>query len=260
MTEKTKRCAIYWILAVSLLLLLATYGPYLINYYVIQPDMSVFAFYAANPADEFYEFEGVVIALFVVAVWCFFRRVGIGVLAACIPLTVLSYASATKYASRNELFRLSDLRLTEAAGMAVHYLDFHFNPAQLKVIGAMVFFCVCGLAFDHMHKKLLEPARNRKEMTVLRVLSGLCCLLAAMLYAHGFISARSTIEAVDDRNVADTRTDRYILYSFLKNDSLAGVNMAHVDESYAFSLGGQKRARRIRRQRRKRTVRTSLSL
>ncbi len=43
-----------------------------------------------------------------------------------IPMMLLAYAGSIKFAARNELFRLDDLKLTEAAGMAVNFLDFRF--------------------------------------------------------------------------------------------------------------------------------------
>lgn len=113
-----------------LLLLYVFVMPYLADFYLLEPDMAFGDFYFQYIDNRFYIFEIVIISLTVIAILCITGRGGISILLTSIPMMLLAYAGSIKFAARNELFRLDDLKLTEAAGMAVNFWTLGFPPCK----------------------------------------------------------------------------------------------------------------------------------
>lgn len=230
------RYAIYFrVLLIGILLIFMTFLPYLADYYILQPDMTVFRYYNEYVSDRYYQFETILLSLFVISMWCAFKRSGAAMLAVAAPLLVLSYASSIKYAARNELFRLDDLKLTEAAGMAARYLDLKFSLPQMKVIIIIAFLCVSGFVLDKVCRKYpLMINCSAKKLKSMRILAGGIIFLAGLCYGNYFLSVACNRESIDRSDVLGKGNDRYVLYNFLRNDSLADINMDNVEESYLF--------------------------
>ena len=120
-TESTKRLKreykiCIYIFVAGLLITAVTFLPYLADYYILQPDDSIFTYYVANLVDEYYDFETIIIGLSIVILLFLSRRLWIALTIPSLLLMLLAYADSIKYTALNELLRFNDLLVTEAAG------------------------------------------------------------------------------------------------------------------------------------------------
>ncbi len=245
--EKTKkRYTIYArVLAVGLAAAAVTFLPYLADYYVLEPDSSILTFYADNSINRYYIFETVLTAFTIMSLWCFCGRLWAALTVPSLLLMFLAYADSIKFAALNELLRLNDLMVTEAAGIALRYLNLKFSLAQLEVIACVLFLCVSGFIADRFCRKYPLFAQNNsrlhKRLNILRLAFGCVCLVGVFGYGGYFIKkAAYGVDSIDAVSVNNLGHDRYIVYNFLKNDSLANINLDNVEESYRFFLDGKK--------------------
>lgn len=234
-----KRYPVYFcILSVGILILFMTFMPYLADYYLRQPDINIWKYYGQHTLDEYYNFEATLINLFMFAILCYTKRTGIAMFTAALPVMLLAYVSNIKYTARNELFRLDDLKLTEAAEMAVQYLNYKFTQKQLSAIGMILFLCISGCVLDKLRKKYPIPflyvMKHKQLLVWLRVITGSVCLIIMLFYGYRYIQAKNSIAAIDAIDALGTGNDRYVLYNFLKNDKYTTITVDNVDASYDF--------------------------
>lgn len=236
-----KRYAVYCrIFTVGLMAIFVTFLPYLADYYLLQPSDTLFDFYTQYTIDKYYLFETNIVILAVAAIWCISGRLGIAICILSVFFLLLSYAGSIKYAAINELFRLSDLHLTEAAGIAIRYLNLKFTPSQLMVIITLLVLCIGGFASDRLCLKYLlfkkHSEKCRKTLFILRGFIALVCLTVMFFYGERFFKNAYNLEYIDNSTVSGTGNDRYILYNFLKNDRFGNIDITHVENSYRFFL------------------------
>lgn len=225
-------------LSVGILLVFMIFMPYLADYYLRQPDITIFQYYEQHSVDSYYDFEAVLIDLFLFAMLFYTKGTGGAMFAAATPVMLLAYVSSIKYAARNELFRINDLKLTEAAGMAVHYLDFRFSRAQSIAIGTVLFLCICGCILDRYRIKypltIYRGIKHNSALIWLRMVLGSACLVIMVCYGHSFIKSTNSMWELDTYDVLGTCNDRYVLYNFLKNDKYATITVDNIDASYSY--------------------------
>ena len=237
---------IYGLMLVGLTMLYASYVPHLLDYYVVRPQDSFFEFYHRNILDETYTFEGIIMGLVLAGLYCVTLNAGVSTLILSAALFVLTYAGYLKYVNRRELLRLDDLRLTEAAGMAAEYIRFEYSPFLLLLVGGLLAFTAAGFGAElfrrRFHAQPVQEAgqakhpRPRWVMPAARVLGilAVCGTLAG--YTHHFFQFKLRWDEVDTVILTQTISDRYVLYQFLRNDSLLSVNAGDVEESHAYLM------------------------
>lgn len=242
--EKKKRYMIYaHVLAVGMTVTVVTFLPYLADFYVLEPDCSVFAFFADHSVDRYYFFETALVALAVTGLWCLGRRLWAALAVPSLLFMLLAYADSIKYAALNELLRLNDLMVTEAAGIALQHLNLKFGAAQIEAMLCVFFLCAASFIAERFCRKypLLADADFglQKRLGRLRLLLGCACLAGMIAYGGYFIRESAYgVEAVDAMDVINTGNDRYIVYNFLKNDRLTNIDLDHAEDSYRFFLDG----------------------
>lgn len=233
---------IYGILVVSLIVLYVAYIPHLLDYYVMRPQESFWDFYQRNLLDSTYVFEGVILGLVLAGLYCATMNAGVSVLISAVALFVLTHAGYLKYLNRRELLRLDDLRLTEVAGMLDEYVRFEYSSFLLMLAGTLLASVAVGFGAEFLRRRFCSKAapisekteRFRRFMPIARVLGVLliCGTLAG--YTHGYFVSKMRWDAVDAVNPVNTDSNRYVLYQFLRNDSLISVSAEDVEESRAF--------------------------
>lgn len=234
------RCSVYFhIFALGVFICSVTFLPFLADYYLLQPNCGFISFFIQNSQTLFYNFETTITALFALAVWFFTRKSGIAIFASYFITLLLTHAGSIKYELRGELIRLDDLKLTEAAETALHYLNFQCTGSRLFVILSMILFCTGGIVSDKMCKKYPLPEifdwqKKIKHLTVFRILAGFTCLAILINYNHNFMKNKTSVQTIDNENTADTVSDRNILYNFLKNDKYTSISVKNVSDSYDF--------------------------
>lgn len=229
-----KKRAWYLIFLIGLVVMYATYIPCLLDYYIVRPDGSYLSFFHDSFLAAPYMFEGIVIGMAVAALYCLTLRAGVSTLIVSVLLFVLTHASYIKYINRKELLKLDDLRLTEAAGMALDYFRFTLNRWLVLLAGLLVLFAGAGFALDLLRKKAWKERGGREAWKVCaRLFSCVCLCAAIVLYTDHFLGERYVIDVIGP---LVSETDRYVLYRFLQNDSLSTINVERVEESYDFLL------------------------
>lgn len=267
---------LYLFFLIGLFLMYATYTPCMLDYYVMRQEHSYFIFFDENFLKAPYIFEGIFIGMSLAAFYCLTLRAGVSTLIVSAFLFILTHASYIKYINRKELLKLDDLRLTEAAGMALDYFRFELNRWLVLLTGLFVLFIGAGFALDRFRRKAWKESVGdgavREESKIIRKLRkengggkateevkendgeaarGLCSrqhrrivVCARLLGCVGLCAAifLYTDYFLGERYVIDVieplvpETDRYVLYRFWQNDSLSTINVERVEESYEFLL------------------------
>ena len=99
--SKRQRRILYPFFLVSLLVMYATYVPYLMDFYIIRPEEPFYAFLDLNILNATYQFEGIVIGITLVIIYCITWNAGISTLILSFLLFVLTHASYIKYINRD---------------------------------------------------------------------------------------------------------------------------------------------------------------
>lgn len=266
-TDKKEKI-MYFVFLIGLVVMYATYIPCLLDYYIVRPEQSYLAFFHDNFLAAPYTFEGIVIGMAIAALYCLTLRAGVSTLIMSVFLFVLTHASYIKYINRRELLKLDDLRLTEAAGMALDYFRFTLNRWLVLLAGVLILFVGAGFLLDWLRRKawkkceasekirrgnenggkaaekdedeaageMLEGSSLRRRhgiMVCARLFGCVCLCTAIVLYTDHFLGKRYVIDVIEPLL---PQTDRYVLYRFLQNDSLSTISVERVEESYDFLL------------------------
>lgn len=245
--SKKYRMVLYLFFFTGLLVMYAIYIPYLMDYYLIRPKESFFSFMDENILNVTYRFEGIVMAITIVIIYCITMHTGISMLIVSLVLFVLTHASYIKYLNRRELLRLDDLRLTEAAGMAAGYFRVEFSSYLVLLTGVMLFFAAAGTAAEWFIRGKKQKSENDvieeegkispqlKGRLILgtRLLGGIILCAALVLYTNYFLKSRYVIDVIGP---LIPENNMYVLYHFIQNDSLAEISVENVKDSYDFLL------------------------
>lgn len=245
LSRATEKKVLYGILAVGIGAMFASYIPFLLDYYIMRPQESFWAFYHANIVSSVYGFEGVFIGGILAVLYCLTSNCGVSMLITSLVLFVLTHASYLKYLNRRELLRLDDLRLTEAAGMAAQYIRFEYSRFLAILLGGLAAFVAAGFFVELLRRggglrKAETAAAQRKPQKLLlcrfmlRLIAAfaLCGGLAG--YTRCFFLSQLQLDRVEEAELVKARSDQYVLYSFLRNDSMTSISVENVMESYAY--------------------------
>lgn len=239
-TDKKEKL-LYLVFLIGLAVMYATYIPCLLDYYIVRPEQSYLAFFHDSSLLAPYTFEGIVIGMAVAALYCLTLRAGVSTLIMSVFLFVLTHASYIKYINRRELLKLDDLRLTEAAGMALDYFRFTLNRWLVLLVGVLIFFAAAGFVLDWLRRKAWKKSeaggsglrRRHGTMVCARLLGCVCLCAGIFLYTDHFLGERYVVDVIEPL-IPDT--DRYVLYRFLQNDSLSTISVERAEESYDFLI------------------------
>ena len=162
-TVKRKEKVLYFFFVAGLTAIYVTYVPCLMDYYIIRQEHSYFSFFSENFLKAPYLFEGIVIGMALAAIYCLTMRAGVSMLIVSAFLFILTHASYIKFINRKELLKLDDLRLTEAAGMALDYFRFELNCRLVMLAGMFVLFSGTGFALDLLRKRIWKVRETVRE-------------------------------------------------------------------------------------------------
>lgn len=212
--------------------------PYLADFYLLEPEATFQDFYFEYIDNRYYIFEIVILIFAVIAILCITGRIGVSILLTSIPMMLLAYASSIKFAARNELFRLDDLKLTEAAGMAVNFLNFRYSFIHVMVIVVVSLFCLCGIFVDILCRTFPMPVKNGKESRqipkIIRIFMSGACIAAMFCYGHFFMYSTQNAMVVEGNQITNEGYDRFVLYNFLKNEKNVDITTDDIEKSYDY--------------------------
>lgn len=207
------------------------------DYFLIQPKHSFFYFQALNINDNIYIFESIVITVTTFIIGFITGKAGLSISVVSMLSLILSYASSIKYALRHELFRLDDLRITEAAGLAFHSLDFNLSSKQTATACGFLFFIISGIILCFIHKKISYKEHNNKIQELMKRLGMATVLFIIMLiYILSYIKTVGKSQIIDGSGISDTGHVQYLLYEFLKDDKYNGSYNENPKAGYEYFL------------------------
>lgn len=242
--KKDKQKQIFYILMFAgVIWMYASYVPFLMDYYVMRPEEDFLLFYQQNILDVVYGFETKLIALVLVGLCCVVRSGSVGVTIMSVALFVLTHGSYIKYLNRRELLRLGDLQLTEAAGMAMNYLEFEWDKYMGFLAGGLLLFVLAAVVLAVVKKKWLSvevAEKEKKRSDVYKVLAGVgtgvALLFTAVTYSEDFFVKQNGVDVVDGTALVREHGNQFVLYSFVRNDNLKTITAENVAESYDYFL------------------------
>lgn len=243
-----KRKLAYGFFTLCLAGMYASYVPVLMDYYTVRPGVSFPEFYQSSTVEPLYTFEAVAVAVLLGILYSATTHAGVSVLLTSLLLFSLTHASYLKYLNRRELLKLEDFRLTEAAGMALQYI--RFEPDGFLFLFAGVLLGFTALAFlaeavraaaaktDGENKASGRNGSSPFRLRCRRLAVRLGCILALCVffacYGRGFLASRLQLDEVDAVNPTQTEKNRFVLYQFLRDDTLQSFDVRDVEESSAF--------------------------
>ena len=233
-----------------LLLLYVFLLPYLKDFYLLEPESSFQVFCFENIDNRYYIFEIVILAFALIAILCITGRIGISVIMTSVFMMALTYASSIKFAVRNELFRIDDLKLTEAVEMAIDFLDFKFSSIRISVMITILLFCLCGILSDFLCRKFavsVNAAKKSYEIPkIMRLFGGGACVAVMFFYGHNFMNSTENEMVVNGNQITNEEYDRFVLYNFLKNEKNVDITTDDIEKSYDYfrdmAAGGKSQA------------------
>lgn len=252
MSKEMQKKLLYILMVVGLIWLYVSYVPFIMDYYVQRPNESFFEFYQANVLNEFFDFETILLTMFLVVLFCLTWNGGVSVGVMSLALFMLTHGSYVKYVNRKEMLRLDDLLLTEAAGMAAGYLKFKPDRYLLTLVGGLLVFCVAGAGIEYVRRKWLLPVdkatktekkkiklqltKEEFAVAIARILVGTCTCVAISVYTEQFVLKQMSLENADAIDLVESENNCYVLYRFVKNDSIGSISAETIEDSYDFLL------------------------
>lgn len=235
--RKREQIACYLLFSVGIIVLFSRYLPVLQDWYILRENSSFQYLLSDIYTNQFYRFEGLTLFFLMLGLWMTINHLGISVLIMSIILFVLTYASNIKFMNRRELLRISDFRLTEAAGMAAKYLlirpDFYFWVMLLFFV-FLIFF---AFLIERKYKVALkvEDKRIKKRYFRIRFVVVVLCAGVVCCYFCSFMNHQRRVNAVDAIVPNSLNNCRYLLYQFFDNQKImVGYTEGEIKESYSF--------------------------
>ncbi len=261
MSKQVTRKLIYILLVVGLVWMYVSYVPFLLDYYVCRPEVSFLTFYQQNILSTIFDFESVLLAIVLAFLFCLTWDCAVSMGVTSLLLFLLTHGSYVKYLNRKELLRLADFQLTEAAGMAAGYLEIELDRYFATLVLALLFFVAAAIGVEQLHKRVLCPKQypdkkdkkkeespaDKKRRIIVCVARGVTAMLIfciGVFYTNQFVLAHINMERADGVSPVERENNRYILYRFVKNESLDVIDVERVEESYDFFLS-QEEARDV---------------
>lgn len=205
--------------------------PYVLDYYVTQETWNPIVFFERYCSDTkgYYLFESVVLLLLLLLFYGISQSIGFSSVVVLLSSFILAFASRIKYINRSELLNIEDLKLTEAAGMAVSYLHVEWS-VQIAVTAAIL-IGFTGLAFylDFLPEREKYFANKRK--LILCVLLAVCAASSLIGYINWFYIQENDISKTVAATFSTTGSNRYVLYRFLQKTSV-GYGVEGVSDCY----------------------------
>ena len=231
-----ERRFLYIIFVVGLMIAYSRYLPIVQDLYTARQNVRMNDLINDLYVNPIFKFESILLFCIVAVLYCLIRHLGISILITSVGMFVLTQASYIKYLNRRELFRLDDLKLTEAAGMATSYIGIKVDRYLVILLIFFILFTVIAWMVERQYRDVFSFGAEKKRRIVfgIRIIAAIMIMLGGVAYTRHFMRSQKSIENVEDMSIIDTESDRYLVYRFLENDSIAMISYENVEESYAF--------------------------
>jgi len=144
---------------------------------------------------------------------------------------VLSYASRLKYLNRMEMLHYTDLKLTEAAGMATSFLSIDLGKYFLVSLLFALVMIICSKVTERLVKNDVAKWNGKATCKIARYGLALLALIGMMLYHEHSMLTDSTRDPQQRYLYFYTHSDRHVLFQFVQHTQ-SNTSAEEIKSSY----------------------------
>jgi phosphoglycerol transferase MdoB-like AlkP superfamily enzyme len=212
----------------------------MMDYYTVRPTYAFSIFFINNINNPVYIYEGILIGALLVGLFLLTNMEHLSVTITSILLFFLTYTSYIKYTNRKELLFIGDLKLTEAAGMALNYLNFSYNWRVHNLLMPLILFCLAFFFLGRLRKKLNLYSRQKSwKYRIVRMFILLLVVFVMTIYSKSFFTSMAIKETFEPTTTISSQKNMYVLYRFLQNGGHDDISMDDVESSYEYILSNE---------------------
>lgn len=228
-----KRYFAYSIFVLFITFCFICFFPYVMEYYVSQPDENIFSYIIQrylNP-KSYATYEIKLLLFLIVIILSITSRLYISIAVTSSLGLILAYASHLKYINRMEMLNYTDLKLTEAATMAVNYLSLEFNSYTVFSL----LFVILFIFLSTLPMKLIADDIKKLKLSKLRLVIQpvlfLAAVIALFMYHTSFMTNEFSRNPVSRYLYFSDNSNKHVLYQFLQY-SQSNTSATEVKENY----------------------------
>lgn len=231
--EFSNQVWIYYLLSGVLVYIFACYFPFVMEYYIKRPEESLLFFLQMEflTVLECSYYEMVMLFLLIMIIYSITFRVGATFLIISIAGVILTYASNLKYINRLELLNYTDLKVTEAAGMAMNYLDIKLDKYTIQTLLFVIMIVWCSFILQK-YIRLNAKQIGKKRQIIIRMIIGCICTVALVTFHTNFMKVDFAKHPAKRYQQYSAKSTDYILYQFLRK-SHSGYTPEEILKNYA---------------------------
>uniref|UniRef100_UPI004056F6A3 LTA synthase family protein n=1 Tax=Acetatifactor sp. TaxID=1872090 RepID=UPI004056F6A3 len=222
LSTSQKRCVAYCLFVSYFLYLFACYFPFVMEYYVARPEenMLVYLFDKFIAAGPYSYYEMVIVFFLTIIFWSLTLRLDVSIGIVSLLGLVLSYASHLKYVNRLEMLHYTDLKLTEAAGMAVNYLTFDFDKYLFYPLLYVIFIVFLCRLLRKLVKKDIINYQKKKILLFARLIFFVMAIAVLICYHNDFMNTEYSRNPQERYLYFLKQSDHHVLYQFLQDTQI----------------------------------------
>lgn len=193
------------------------YFPFIMEYYVKRPSESFFAFLMVKfcTAMEYSYYEMIILFLVIMIIYSITFRFDITFIIISAAGIILTYASNLKYVNRLELLNYTDLKITEAAGMAMNYLDIKIDKYTIYTLLFVIIITLCSFILQKYMRLNSKQIVKRKQI-IIRFIMGCSCTIILLTFHTYFMDVEFSKNPYTRYEYFSKQTTNHVLFQFLQ--------------------------------------------
>jgi len=216
-TTIKKPLLICYFFAGCLIYIFSCYFPFVMEYYVNRPEEDLFTFLLMEfrSVNTYSHYEMFILFLLIMILYSLIFRFDITFIIITTVGIVLAYASHLKYSNRLEMLNFADLKLTEAAGMAMNYLEIKIDK---YAIAALLFWVlIVGYSFV-LHKYMSEFSKQitKRKKIIIRIFIGCICAASLFIYHTHFMNVELSKNPHTRYAYFSRHPGKHVLFQFVQ--------------------------------------------
>lgn len=208
------------LLLILLLYFCMSFLPYFMEYFVVNPDIDIAEYlllrYWDADSHGYTHFENCVVFMLIIIMYCFSFKFSFAFVTVSILGGLLALISHLKYVNRIEMMNYSDLKLTEAAGMAMNYVDINFNHCYLYFMGFILGIVFSSMVLDWLLKETVYNIGRKRYIKYIRGFIGIVISVVLLTFCNQFMNKDSLRDSQDRYLYFAEHNDMHVIFQFLQ--------------------------------------------
>ncbi|MBE5955529.1 MAG: hypothetical protein E7253_03660 [Lachnospiraceae bacterium] len=211
---------LYYFLSFFFIYLFSCYLPFAMEYYINKPKQGFFS-YLLNQftmAGIYSYYEMIILFLIIMALLLLTSRLDLSLGIVSVLSCILTYASNLKYINRLELLNYTDLKLTEAADMAVNYLTFTFDKYAAYLLLFVTFVTLCSSLIRKMNSSTeITNIQLKKKKLTFRLVALFLCAITLCLFHKNYMKTEFAKNPQERFLYFSKNPTDHVIFQFLQN-------------------------------------------